>query len=206
MVSGPGWKIAYDGYLDFYHLPILHRDSFGPQMPNDAIYDDYGPHQRVSMPNAGLLALDSVPESEWPIDAINGGVWTVFPHISIADFEAEGKLFMVSQLFPGTTPDESITIQNFLSVDERDPASMKPVDEQMAFLLDVVRDEDYATGKRIQRTLKTGVAGDVLFGQNELGGQRFHRWVDAILETADADLDDLFQRGIRGIGDRARPV
>jgi hypothetical protein len=103
---------------------------------------------------------------------------------------------MVSHLFPGNTPDESTTIQNFLAVDERSPESMKVVEEQMAFLLDVVRDEDYATGKRIQRTLKTGSADDVLFGRNELGGQRFHSWVDAILETDDADLDQLFSSGI----------
>ena len=202
VVSGPGWKVAYDGYLDFYHLPILHRESFGPDMPNDALYDDYGPHQRVSMPNAGLLELDGTPEGEWAVDQMNGGVWTVFPHISIADFEAEGKIFMVSQLFPGSTPDESITIQNFLSVDERSEAGMKAVEAQMAFLLDVVRDEDYATGKRIQKTLKTGVAGDVLFGRNELGGQRFHRWVDAILKTDDADLDALFAVGVDAGGRR----
>ena len=195
-VAGPGWKVAYDGYLDFYHLPILHRESFGSNMPSDALYDQYGPHQRVSMPNPGLLELDSMPEDDWPLDQLVGGVWTVFPHVSIADFDAEGKLFMVSQLFPGNTPDESITIQNFLAVEERSPESQKTVDEQMAFLLDVVRDEDYAMGKRIQRTLKTGSAGDVLFGRNELGGQRFHRWVDAILETDDADLDGLFARGI----------
>lgn len=195
-VEGPGWKVAYDGYLDFYHLPILHRESFGPNMPSDALYDAYGPHQRVSMPNPGLIELDSVPDEDWPIEHIVGGVWTIFPHISIAEFDAEGKIFMVSQLFPGDTPDESTTIQNFLAVDEPSPESLKAVKDQMAFLLQVVRDEDYATGKRIQRTIKTGSTGDVLFGRNELGGQRFHRWVDAILETEDADLDQLFARGI----------
>lgn len=196
VVEGPGWKVAYDGYLDFYHLPILHRDSFGSDMPSDALYDDYGPHQRVSVPNPGLLKFESKPDEDWPLDKIIGGVWTVFPHVSIADFDAAGKIFMVSQLFPGPTPDDSITIQNFLSVDERDEETMKPVDEQMAFLQHVVRDEDYAMGKRIQKTLKTRSAEDVLFGRNEFGGQRFHRWVDAILETDDADLDALFARGI----------
>ena len=196
IVEGPGWKVAYDGYLDFYHLPILHRESFGTDIPSDALYDAYGPHQRVSMPNPGLLALDSISEDDWPLEQIIGGVWTVFPHISIADFDAGGKLFMVSQLFPGDTPDESITIQNFLAVDEPTPESQKIIDEQLAFLLEVVRDEDYAMGKRIQRTLKTGSLDDVLFGRNEFGGQRFHRWVDAILETDDADLDGLFSRGL----------
>jgi len=196
IVEGPGWKVAYDGYLDFYHLPILHRESFGSDIPSDALYDAYGPHQRVSMPNPGLLALDSISEDDWPLEQIIGGVWTVFPHISIADFDAGGKLFMISQLFPGNTPDESITIQNFLAVDEPTPESQKMIDEQLAFLFKVVRDEDYATGKRIQRTLKTGSLDDVLFGRNEFGGQRFHRWVDAILETDDADLDGLFSRGL----------
>jgi len=28
-LKGPNWKVAYDGYLDFYHLPYLHRNSFG---------------------------------------------------------------------------------------------------------------------------------------------------------------------------------
>ena len=30
---GPNWKVAYDGYLDFYHLPILHKNTFGPTTP-----------------------------------------------------------------------------------------------------------------------------------------------------------------------------
>ena len=37
-LPGPNWKVAYDGYLDFYHLPFLHRNSFGPDMFNKAIY------------------------------------------------------------------------------------------------------------------------------------------------------------------------
>ena len=29
-IEGPNWKVAYDGYLDFYHLPVLHKNTFGP--------------------------------------------------------------------------------------------------------------------------------------------------------------------------------
>ena len=56
-MQGPNWKVAYDGYLDFYHLPILHRESFGPKMPSDALYDAWGPHQRESMPKRVLATL-----------------------------------------------------------------------------------------------------------------------------------------------------
>ena len=199
-VAGPNWKIAYDGYLDLYHLPILHRDTFGSDFPNDALYDAFGPHQRVSGPNPQLLRLEDRAEREWPIDAMTAGIWTIFPHVSIAKFDADGPLYMVSQLLPGASPGESRTIQTFLAVGPVSEARQQTIDDQMQFLLGVVRGEDYATGLRIQRALGTGLTRDVLFGRNEWGGQRFHRWVDALVAAGDADLAALFERGAAADG------
>lgn len=201
-VAGPNWKIAYDGYLDFYHLPMLHRNSFGPKMPNQALYDAWGPHQRVSMPNPGLAALEALPEEQWDVEALIGGVWTVFPHISIADFPVAGKVYMVSQLFPGACVGESLTVQNFLATREPDEAAREAIAGTMKFLLHVVRDEDYATGLGIQRALETGQTRDVLFGCNEWGGQRFHRCVDALLRAEDAELCAVLATGV-GSGEAA---
>jgi len=195
-VAGPNWKIAYDGYLDFYHLPILHRESFGPDIGNKAVYDAWGPHQRVGMPLPALAALEDRPEDEWPASVLLAGIWTIFPHVSIATFDAGGPLYMVSQLFPGQAVDESITRQTFLSPAPPDAERQGLINQQMAFLLGVVRDEDYATGKRIGRGLATGANEHVLFGRNEAGGQRFHSWVDALLETDDDDLAGLFSQSI----------
>ncbi len=197
-VEGPNWKIAYDGYLDLYHLPILHRDTFGPDFPNDALYDAFGPHQRVSGPNPQLIRLEDRPEEEWSLEAITLGIWTIFPHISVAKFDADGPLYMISQLLPSASPGASRTIQNFLAVGPVSEARQKTIDDQMQFLFGVVRDEDYATGLKIQRALGTGLTRDVLFGRNEWGGQRFHRWVDALLRAEDADLAALFERGASG--------
>ena len=66
----------------------------------------------------------------------------------------------------------------------------------MALLEHVVRDEDYYTGNRIQRSVKTGSKPEVLFGRNEGGGQRFHRFVEALITTDDADLPALFANGV----------
>jgi nitrite reductase/ring-hydroxylating ferredoxin subunit len=194
-VAGPNWKIAYDGYLDFYHLPILHRNTFGPKMPSQALYDAWGPHQRVSMPNRGLARFEALPEEEWDQAALIGGVWTVFPHVSIADFEAGGKIYMVSQLFPGASAGESLTVQSFLATAEPDDAARTAIAQVMEFLLHVVRDEDYATGLRIQCALQAGGLRDVLFGRNESGGQRFHRFVDAVLAAGDAEVAGVFAAG-----------
>ena len=104
LVEGPNWKVAYDGYLDFYHLPFLHRRSFGPDISNRPIYYAWGPHQRVTSPDPSLLELEDVPEEDWPIERLCGGVWTIFPHVSIAGGIGGG---LVSQLFPGPTPETS---------------------------------------------------------------------------------------------------
>jgi hypothetical protein len=66
----------------------------------------------------------------------------------------------------------------------------------MKFLDHVVRDEDYYTGLRIQRAVKTGAKSEFLFGRNEGGGQRFHRWVDALVRADDDEFPGLFAGGI----------
>lgn len=192
VLEGPNWKIAYDGYLDFYHLPVLHKATFGENMFNQALYYAWGPHQNVRAPTPEVAALDEVPEDQWPEDQVMNGVWTIFPHISIASFDRGGYGVMLSQLLPGERVDQSFTTQIYLLRDKPAPEAVPELKGQFAFLETVVRDEDYATGLRQQKALKNGGRGQVLFGENEGGAQRFHQWVDRLLETEDADLESLF--------------
>ena len=191
-VAGPNWKIAYDGYLDLYHLPILHKNTFGSNFPHKSMYYAWGPHQRVASPDPSLLELSDKPEDTWPTQHLMSGVWTVFPHVSIAGFDGGGRSVMISQLFPGETPGTSVTVQNYVMENEPTEEQAQQAHEQFAFLEHVVRDEDYATGLKQQQALETGFKEHMLFGRNEEGGQRFHGWVDRILNTSDADLPGLF--------------
>ncbi len=195
-IAGPNWKVAYDGYLDFYHLPVLHRQSFGPDISNKASYDAWGPHQRVSSPGPEAERYVDRPAAEWPNGLLTSGVITVFPHVSIATFDAGGPVVMVSQLLPGPDVASSTTVQHFVARGVVDDARRPVLDRTMAFLHGVVRDEDYATGLRQQRALATGAKDHVLFGRNEAGGQRFHRWVDALVAAPDDDaLAAVFRDG-----------
>ena len=194
-VAGPNWKIAYDGYLDFYHLPVLHKKTFGEAMPNQANYYAWGPHQHVQAPGRDLLDLDAIPEVDWKAEDMLKGVWTIFPHVSIASFQGGGRAVLISQLLPGAHVGESFTTQIYLT--EQVPTEEQAVEAhaQFKFLEHVVRDEDYATGLRQQVALKNGGRDHVLFGENEGGAQRFHGWVDRLLHTDDVDLDALFAAG-----------
>ncbi len=78
---------------------------------------------------------------------------------------------------------------------ESTTALKREAEQQFEFLEYVVQEEDYATGIALQKNLNIGVRDHVLFGKNEGGGQRFHQWVDTLLETPDEDLPKLFQRG-----------
>ena len=196
-IEGPNWKVAYDGYLDFYHLPILHKDTFGPDYNNKSIFDNWGPHQRVGAPDHRLLDLVDLPEEEWTQTRLTSGVWTIFPHISIASFDAGGHIYMISQLFPGDNPDTSITHQSFLATFSPDEQQKDDIANIMDFLRYVVAEEDYFTGNRIQKTVKTGAKSHFYFGRNEEGGQRFHRWTDALLAAeSEEDLVLLYKKGV----------
>ncbi len=195
VVEGPNWKIAYDGYMDLYHLPILHKNTFGPDFPNKAAYYSWGPHQCVSGPSTMLEHFEGMPEDAWPTEYLMAGVWTIFPHVSIAGFDGGGRAVMISQLFPGKTPGTSYTVQNYLMAEEPKADAINAARKQFEFLRYVVQEEDYATGIKQQKALETEAKEYVLFGRNEEGGHNFHRWVDTLIDTSDEDLPKLFQTG-----------
>ena len=136
-----------------------------------------------------MKKLADIDEADWSLRQLTSGIWTIFPHVSIARFDVieDVPMFMVSVLYPGDSPDTSITVQHFLTHAEMTDEVVEAMDTQQAFLLHVVRDEDYFTGKRIQQAAKTGAKSQFLFGRNELGGQRFHGWVDRLVAAESGD-------------------
>lgn len=203
-LAGPNWKTAYDGYLDFYHLPVLHANTFGADFYNRANYFAFGPHQRLSTPSKFAikvqgeddqqLDLEAMSDAELPEEVLVQGVWTIFPHISIASFYGGGQRgAMISQLFPGETVGESYTTQYYVMENQPEtPEQVEAAQDQFNFLEVVVRDEDYATGKRQHQALQSGLLDEVLFGRNEKGGQVFHQWVERLTHASDEELIAIF--------------
>ena len=140
---------------------------------------------------------DLIPDyntiNDWPLEHLMGGVWTIFPNVSIASFMGGGRSILLSQLMPGESPDESYTTQYYLMENKPTKKQEEEARKQFDFLEYVVEVEDYKTGIRLQKGLKTGMIKDVLFGKNEGAGQSFHGWVDKIINTSDEDLPDLYK-------------
>lgn len=194
---GPNWKLAFDAHLEFYHVPVLHRDTFGPERSNRAFYFAQGPHQRVIAPQGrpgesapdDLYALGRVPTEGEPVDPLLMGEWILFPGTSINTFYLAGiHCVLVSIVVPGAEVGTSTTTQTFLAETPPDGAARATMSEMCAFLAHVVGDEDLPTSAFQQKVMATGLLPEVRFGRNEGGLQHFHTWLDRVIAADDAAL------------------
>ena len=183
-LDGPGWKVAWDGYLEGYHQERLHPKTVGLNtIGNLMAHDTWGPHQRIVFGRKSLPKLVGQPEDEWNLDEHIRLIHSIFPNVSISGIL--GDFCLLSQLFPGPTADTSLTIQTVLCRHEPSTDEEREVAEQFsALVLQAVRDEDYWVGFQIQNALKSGATAEVLFGRNEPSLQHYHHAVERYAELS----------------------
>lgn len=199
-LHGPNWKLAFDAHLEFYHVPVLHRDTFGPDRSNRAFYFSQGPHQRVIAPQSrpgavsrdDLYALGRIPAADEPTDPLLMGEWILFPGVSINTFYPGGhRGVLLSIVVPGAEVGTSTTTQTFLAETPPDADTRKAMEDLGGFLAHVVGDEDLPTSAFQQHVFGTGLVDEVRFGRNEGGLQHFHRWLDRLIEAEQDELPAL---------------
>lgn len=177
-LEGPGWKVAWDGYLEGYHQSALHPNTVGLNtIGNMMVVDAFGPHQRIVFGRKSLAQLTRQPEAEWDPAQHIRLIHSAFPNLSISG--VLGDHCLVSQLYPGATPDRSLTVQTLLCRGKPESAAALAANAAFsAMVLTAVRDEDYAVGYKIQEGLASGGNTAFLFGRNEPTLQHYHRWVE----------------------------
>jgi phenylpropionate dioxygenase-like ring-hydroxylating dioxygenase large terminal subunit len=185
-ITGPGWKVTMDGYLEAYHHNLVHPDTVGQYtVGNLLVLDTYGPHQRLTFGRKSLAGLDDLAESEWDpgehIRLIHSG----FPNLSVSGIL--GDHCLVSQIFPASTPERTTTLQTVLVAQRPvDAAALQATEAFSDLVLRAVRDEDYRIGQGIQDALHAGANEQFLFGRNEPAVQNYHRWVARFMAQGDS--------------------
>jgi phenylpropionate dioxygenase-like ring-hydroxylating dioxygenase large terminal subunit len=181
-IKGANWKVAYDGYLEGYHFSAAHPKTIAPRSYTNIMhFDIFGPHMRVGYPTFSIGKLKDVPREEWGQHENDGYdfVRTLFPNVSI--FVAP-ELTQIAQLLPGPTVGENRTVLHYLAKippkNEEEEARLQSFSQ---FICDVVNEEDYMLGLKVQEGLASGALEHVVFGRNERGNQVFHKWVDYYL-------------------------
>ncbi len=174
---GPGWKVTMDGYLEIYHHNSVHGATVGQHtIGNLLVLDTYGPHQRLTLGRRSLGTLANEPEDKWqPLEHIRL-VHNCFPNLSISGIL--GDHCLVSQVFPGPTPETTRTVQMVLSAKKPESDSeIEATRNFSAMVLQAVKDEDYRLGMLIQEGITSGANEEFLYGRNEPAVQNYHNWI-----------------------------
>lgn len=176
-LPGPGWKVTLDGYLEVYHHDSVHGRTVGKHtVGNLLVWDTYGPHQRLVFGRRTIGELRDLPEEQWEPERHIRRIHSVFPNLSISGIL--GDHCLVSQVFPGPTPDTTVTRQTVLcSTPPETDAEREAADVFSAMTLQAVQDEDYKIGAGIQAAIRSGANTEFLFGRNEPAVQHYHQWV-----------------------------
>lgn len=176
-IEGPGWKVTLDGYLEVYHHDSVHGRTVGKHtVGNLLVWDTYGPHQRLVFGRRTLGELSEAPASAGEAEQHIRRIHSVFPNLSISGIL--GDHCLVSQVFPGPTPETTVTRQTVLCARAPQTEQEQEAAELFsAMTLQAVRDEDYRIGFGIQAAVTSGANREFLFGRNEPALQHYHRWV-----------------------------
>ncbi|MGB0693827.1 MAG: SRPBCC family protein, partial [Pseudomonadales bacterium] len=134
-----------------------------------------------------LGTLSEQPESEWePLQHIRL-VHNCFPNLSISGIL--GDHCLVSQIFPGSTPDTTTTIQMVLAAEKPEtPAALEAARNFSELVRQAVEDEDYRLGLDIQAGIGSGANEAFLYGKNEPAVQNYHNWVARFMHQ-EADVN-----------------
>jgi phenylpropionate dioxygenase-like ring-hydroxylating dioxygenase large terminal subunit len=177
-VPGPGWKVTMDGYLEAYHHDTVHRNTLAKHtIGNTIAHDLFGRHQRLTMGRHSLRTMTSAPADEQEALSHIRQIHCIFPNFQISGIL--GGHILVSQIFPGGTPDSSMTIQLILSARKPETPEEQAACEDFSLLAnDAVAREDYPIGFGIQDGLASGANEHFVLGRNEPGIQHYHRTVE----------------------------
>ena len=176
-LDGPGWKVAWDGYLEAYHHNTLHANTVGRYtIGNLMLHDTYGPHQRLVFARRTLAEMKAQEEKDWDPDLHLRQIHSVFPNLSISG--VLGDHCLVSHVFPGATPETTRTLQTVLVAKVPETEEEKNKSEAFsATVLQAVQQEDYPMGYKIQQGLPAGGNRFFTIGRNEPAIQHYHKWV-----------------------------
>jgi phenylpropionate dioxygenase-like ring-hydroxylating dioxygenase large terminal subunit len=189
------WKFAQDTFFEGYHFASLHPTTIAQAaIPNCAIYDEFGPHQRVMMPSHGWTDWADKPESDWPHIHYQG-IHLIFPSTIFYAGQLEGlggrnrtdrQIFGIWRCYPGERPNQSFTLMaTYRPIEEDRPEDVAEYETVSDFIFEVVEREDYSLCKQGQQNLDTSPPGHtVLFGRNEPALQSIHRHLDQFLNPA----------------------
>ena len=172
------WKLGVDTFLEYYHVPILHRASIGKTLFGTVfLYEACGRHSRLVAPRRSIMEQQDDDPETWRVVPHATIVYRLFPN---AVFVSQGPHVELARFFPDPErPDTTVCRFSFAS--PADDEKERDWEEMMRLALGVLDNEDFAVMEGVQANLAAGIQREIVFGRNEIGLQNFHQMRDAAL-------------------------
>ena len=172
------WKLGVDTFLEYYHVPILHRASIGKTLFGTVfLYEACGRHARLVAPRRSIEDQRNGDPAAWRVIPHATIVYRLFPNAVLV---SQGPHVELVRFFPDPArPDTTMCRFSFAS--PADDASERDWEEMMRLALGVLDTEDFAVMEGVQANLAAGVQREIVFGRNEIGLQNFHQVRDAAM-------------------------
>jgi phenylpropionate dioxygenase-like ring-hydroxylating dioxygenase large terminal subunit len=190
--STSNWKYAMDTYLESYHLPALHRDTFAHVFESNLfLLDTWGPHYRFTFPHKGVEKWIGTPEEAWPVDALPL-TYFLFPNtiIAVGSVSANGSSFTTHRLFPTSVGGMYSNVRMYALNGVQSPAHRAEMEANFVRIKDAAQDEDYAvTGESWAGLGELPAETRFVLGRHEIGVQMFHRNIARAMGSEWAEAD-----------------
>ena len=178
------WKHAVDGGLEAYHVPFLHKNTFGTDGLQQLLHMQFGDHHALIAPSKEILELRDKPESEWPHSCHFNSTNAIFPNTVIGG----GRPVLYFQRSePGEHPGVCDYVFRIYGRKNPTPEEKKIQEAAAEFFFTVSLQEDMPTQRSSQIMMEQGAVPSVLFGKREICLTRMHKAYDAAIGH-DAEL------------------
>ncbi len=177
------WKVIIDGFLETYHLGVLHRTTIGPHIrTNLAPYRAFGPHGCMTAVRTSFDRPGTDPHADPGPHLVNA--YQIFPNTILV---WSGVHFEAWTAFPRVDdPSMSDVTVRVLGRADHLTEATDYWDRNWEVVTSTVLGEDFTVGASIQQGFAAGAQPYVTFGRNEPGVQHFHRSLhDALTVSAE---------------------
>ena len=190
MMPGPNWKIVLEGFLEGYHFASLHPNTvFKTNLSNTAIFDGFGPHERVAFALRNIENHLDDPEETWDPSANVGPINWIFPGMAFAGSWRERMT--CAMVLPTTKVGESMTEQRVLTRKPVTDENRHELEVFRDFFYDVTYEEDYITGYGVQTGVGNLAGTTQIYGRNEPGVQYLHQTINRLMRDNHVDGQPL---------------
>ncbi|HEY2840812.1 MAG TPA: SRPBCC family protein [Pirellulales bacterium] len=172
------WKLAFDIFLEGYHVRPAHAQTIAPVfLDNVGLYDSLGWHLRIVFPKRSLSELRGQDPAGWNLRAHANVLYVIFPNTALLVQPDHLSVMHSFPLGPAATRVVAYTLTPEPATSDK---ARRHWDANNALFYAAI-EEDYAMGESIQSGLGSGANAALTFGRFEQALGLFHRNVERAL-------------------------